>query len=77
MVLFHLERMRASREFLEEAEVGRMELLATSFLPAKDWGMGDQEWITLLGWSKPHLVGLLPCRCTVGWGRTGQSRLLV
>ena len=30
--------------------------LYDSFLPASDWGLGDQEWITLFGWKYPDMV---------------------
>ena len=34
--------------------------LHNSFLPASDWGLGDQEWITLFGWKYPNMVRKYP-----------------
>jgi len=61
VVLFNLEKMRESSTYMEEAKLDKMVDLFESFLPASDWGLGDQEWITLFGWKYPDMVRLLPC----------------
>ena len=59
MTLYHLGRMRGSEEYQEEVEVERMKEIAQQFLFAGT--VGDQDWLTVLGWDKPHLFHLLGC----------------
>jgi len=61
VVLFNLEKMRESSIYMAESSLEKMVELYNSFLPASDWGLGDQEWITLFGWKYPNMVKLLPC----------------
>lgn len=62
VVLMDLVKMRNSHLYSEETELERMVALYESFLPSSDWGLGDQEWLTLLGWKHPNLIRQLPCQ---------------
>ena len=62
VVLMDLDKMRKNQLYAEEIELERMVTLHTSFLPSADWGLGDQEWLTLLGWQYPSLIRQLPCQ---------------
>jgi len=63
IALYNLDKMRMSDEYEKETNVDRMAELA------KKYGMmgsvGDQDWLTVLGWEKPHLFYLLPCQFNV------------
>ena len=74
LLLVDLARVRGSEEFQEELEVARMEAASQRILPHPDWSLGDQvdqeatisqEWLSLLSWTRPHLVSLLPCSYNV------------
>ena len=78
LLLVDLGRVRRSEEFQEELEVGRMEAASQRILSHPDWSLGDQvgrnlppdaiisqEWLSLLSWTQPHLVSLLPCSYNV------------
>merc|ERR1712223_186551 len=65
VALYDLKGMRESSEYREELSGEKMEELALSFLPSYDWSLAEQDWFSLLYWSKPHLVGALPCRYNV------------
>ena len=65
VVLFNLEMMRVSAEYNAELTGERMAALSGRYLDTPDWSTGDQDWFTLLGWHKPHLVATLPCRFNV------------
>ena len=62
VVLMDLDKMRRSQLYTEEIELESMVALHKNFLPSSDWGLGDQEWLTLLGWQYPHLMRQLPCQ---------------
>jgi hypothetical protein len=62
VVLYHLARMRDSAIYREAAGLEGMVALHNAFLPSADWGLGDQEWLTLLSWQQPALLRLLPCQ---------------
>ena len=63
VALYHLGRMRESEEWEREVVVERMKEIAHQFLFAGT--VGDQDWLTVLGWVKPHLFYLLPCHYNV------------
>ena len=63
VTLYHLGRMRESEEWEEELVVERMKEIAHQFLFAGT--VGDQDWLTVLGWVRPHLFHLLPCHYNV------------
>ena len=64
-MLFQLDKMRESAEYNEELRADAMRLLSEKFLPRPEWSLGDQEWFSLLSWSKPNLVARLPCQYNV------------
>ena len=66
LVLFNLEAMRTSPEYNIELTEERMVALSERYPASPSWSMGDQDWLTLLAWDKPHLVLKLPCRFNVG-----------
>ena len=62
VVLMDLEKMRQSDFYNKETKLESMIALHKSFLPSSDWGLGDQEWLTLLGWRNPSFIRQLPCQ---------------
>jgi len=64
VALYHLGRMRASLEYAAEVDVARMRQLSHKkyLMPGT---VGDQDWLTLLGWERPELFHLLPCNFNV------------
>ena len=62
VVLMDLEKMRQSDFYNKETKLESMVTLHKSFLPSSDWGLGDQEWLTLLGWRNPSFIRQLPCQ---------------
>jgi len=62
VVLFDFDKMRNNSIYMEETKLNKMVELHNLFLPAKDWGLGDQEWLTLLGWKLPQMIHHLPCQ---------------
>jgi len=64
VALYHLGRMRESLEYNMELDVARMrELSSEKYL--MQGTVGDQDWLTLLGWERPELFHLLPCSFNV------------
>jgi hypothetical protein len=61
VVLFNLTRMRASFLYNEELTVERMNILLENFMFGGKCCVGDQEWLTLIGWEHQFLVHPLPC----------------
>jgi len=59
LMLFQLGKMRRSFEYNSELNAAKMEKMSDRFLPHADWSLGDQDWFSLLSWSKPHLVAIL------------------
>lgn len=63
VALYDLRRMRASPGWGEEVVLARMAALTRQF-----WVLGtvgDQDWLTLLGWDRPELFYRLPCQYNV------------
>ena len=79
MALYDLRRMRASPGWGEEVELARMEALTRQLIiimiiipiiiiTRQFWVLGtvgDQDWLTLLGWDRPELFYRLPCQSNV------------
>jgi len=59
VVLYDLAKMRQSQDYLEELDIDRMKEIKDyhSFLGT----VGDQDWLTLVGFSKPWLFYPLGC----------------
>lgn len=60
VVLFRLDRMRDSEIYNEYLEAGRVAQLRDRYM--YDFALGDQDWLTNLGFSHPELFHLLPCQ---------------
>merc|ERR1712008_64091 len=65
LMLFQLDKMRASDEYNQELTPGAMTRLSEMFLPQPEWSQAAQDWFSLLSWSKPRLVARLPCQYNV------------
>jgi len=63
IVLYDLAKMRASGEFELEISAEKVHQLSTSF--NFTGSVGDQDWMTLLGFSRPWLFHVLPCHFNV------------
>ena len=63
VALYDLAKMRSSALYAEETNVMRMGELAKKYLFMGT--VGDQDWLTLLGWEQPKLFYLLPCEYNV------------
>ena len=63
VTLYNLAKMRDSPEWEAEVDVKRMKEIAHQFLFAGS--VGDQDWLTVLGWSRPEMFYLLPCHYNV------------
>ena len=63
IALYDLDKMRMSDEYEKETNVARMAELAQKY--GMMGSVGDQDWLTVLGWEKPHLFYLLPCQFNV------------
>jgi len=63
VVLYHLEKIRANKELMEQVKPESMKELAKS-LNFKGV-VGDQEWYTLLMWKYPQFFKILPCAYNV------------
>ena len=59
VTLYHLGRMGENEEWEEELVLERMKEIAHQFMFAGT--VGDQDWLTVLGWDKPQLFHLLGC----------------
>ena len=55
--------MRESPGWGEEVKLDRMRMLTTKFSVLGT--VGDQDWLTLLGWDRPELFYSLPCQYNV------------
>ena len=65
LMLFQLDKMRASEEYNEELRPDLMTRLSKIFLPRAEWSLAAQDWFSLLSWAKPHLLARLPCQYNV------------
>ena len=63
MILYNLAKMRNSPIYEEETKVVRMAELAKKYMMMGT--VGDQDWLTGLGWERPDLFYLLPCQYNV------------
>ena len=63
VTLYNLEKMRKSLEYQQEVNIDRMEELAVKYMFAGT--VGDQDWLTLLGWERPEMFHVLPCQYNV------------
>ena len=63
VALYHLKRMRESPEWEAGAGLERMTELSRTFSVLGT--VGDQDWLTLLGWDRPELFYSLPCHYNV------------
>jgi hypothetical protein len=71
VALYHLAKMRASKEFAAEVVTERMRDLAHyKYLVAGT--VGDQDWLTVLGWESPHLFHLLHCSFNLQTHQVGR-----
>merc|ERR1719150_3277840 len=59
VTLYNLASMRQSAEWAEETQVQRMAELADRYVFRGS--VGDQDWLTMLGWERPHLFTVLGC----------------
>ena len=60
VVLFNLERMRKSEEISRFVQPDKVGQLLDKYGLAR-MSLGDQDWLTCLGWDQPHLFHILPC----------------
>uniref|UniRef100_A0A1B6G689 Xyloside xylosyltransferase 1 n=1 Tax=Cuerna arida TaxID=1464854 RepID=A0A1B6G689_9HEMI len=63
VLLLHLDRLRASAEYNHLLTPQAVRRLANKY--SFKGHLGDQDWYTLVGMDRPHLLHLLPC----GWNR--------
>lgn len=63
VILYHLGKMRKSPIYAKEAKVNRITELAKKYMIVG--AVGDQDWLTVLGWERPELFYLLPCEYNV------------
>ena len=63
VTLYNLKKMRYSPAYQQEVQVDRMKDLAVKYMFAGT--VGDQDWLTLLGWERPEMFHLLPCHYNV------------
>ena len=61
VVLLDMTRARGSPEYNRAATEKGMEEMWRNLLPSSDWGFGDQDWATVLGWGGNNLVTQLGC----------------
>ena len=55
-----MAKMRASLQYNEYIRTEKMVELSDKYL--MDGLVGDQDWLTLLGWELPSLFYILPCQ---------------
>lgn len=60
VALFDLQKMRESQLYNNETQLINMADLADEF--EYDGFVGDQDWLTMLGWKHPDLFYMLPCQ---------------
>merc|ERR1719244_2125688 len=63
VALYNLAAMRASQEWGNQADPNKITSLAEKYMITGT--VGDQDWLTVLGWEKPELFHLLPCQFNV------------
>ena len=63
VTLYHLGRMRESQDWEVEVVPERMKEIAHQFIFAGT--VGDQDWLTVVGWVRPDLFHLLACNYNV------------
>jgi hypothetical protein len=61
VVLFHLDRMRQSKDLAQFVQPDNVEQLLDKFGISR-MSLGDQDWLTCLGWDQPQLFYILPCQ---------------
>ena len=61
--MYNLKKMRASKDYAGETKVDNMKKLQRKYLMAGT--VGDQDWLTLLGWDRPEMFHVLPCHYNV------------
>ena len=59
MVLYNLKKMRESLPYNQYIRPEKMVDLSDKYL--LDGLVGDQDWLTMLGWEVPSLFYMLPC----------------
>jgi len=64
VVLYNLEKMRQDETYQEQLKSENYEKLLKSYGINKMM-VGDQDWLTLLIWTYPHLAKVLPCEYNV------------
>ena len=61
VVLFDLDKMRESEEIARFVKPEKVGQLLDKYGLAR-MSLGDQDWLTCLGWDQPHLFHILPCQ---------------
>ena len=63
VALYNLDRMRTNKEYLAMTTLVEMKRLAEKYMIQGT--VGDQDWLTVLGWEMEDMFYILPCQFNV------------